>query len=253
MRCDEAKRALVWLIDNELEPALSLELEAHVDTCGDCRAEFEHEGRLREMTRRAGAKITAPPSLRRNIREVLDAERGRGSRWMQLWPAMAAAAVLISFIWRGAGGPSIGWAPELEEAAARHARNLPMDVVSADVSQVQSFFNEKLPFAMRVPRVNAEPLQRLGGRITQLHNRDAAYVRYEVPRGRVSLFVYEDPRPAGPNDAPMLYRIGSTKVQLQRVRGYTVAQWRSSGLVYSVITDLPESELAHVVDFGDGK
>ena len=68
----------------------------------------------------------------------------------------------------------------------------PMDVIAGNVSQVQEYFNGKLPFAVRLPEVPQPLLKSLGGRVTHLRDRDAAYVRYDMPRGRVSVFVYED-------------------------------------------------------------
>ena len=249
MKCDEVMRAIPWLLDDELESTQALELESHLATCAACRGVYEHEGRLRLLVRRAGDGIHAPPALRHRIRDLLDLEVRRSNGIRQLVPAFAAVAILAAFIWRGAGG-GISWAPEVDEAAARHALSLPMDVVAADVGQVQSFFNDKLPFAVHVPRVTAAPVAMLGGRITQIHNRDAAYLRYDVPRGRLSVFVYEDPRPEM-NEGAVYYQIGNQHVQLQRVRGYTVARWRQSGLVYSLVTDLPEAEFVRVVDFGE--
>jgi anti-sigma factor RsiW len=249
MNCDDVGRAIPWLLDDEIEPTQTLELESHLTTCAACRAVYEHEGRFRLLVRRAGLGVHAPPVLRHRIRDLLDAEDRRSSGLRHLVPAFAAVAILAAFIWRGAGG-GINWSPEVEEAAARHAGNLPMDVVTADVGQVQTFFNDKLPFAVHVPRVATSPLNQLGGRVTQIHNRDAAYVRYDVPRGRLSVFVYEDPRPDATEGA-VYYQIGSQRVQVQRVRGYTVARWRQSGLVYSLVTDLPESEFVRVVDFGE--
>ena len=230
MRCDDTERAIPWLLDDELQPDQVLALEAHLATCPTCRASYERESRLRLVVRRAGASVTAPPALRHRIRDLLDAEERRVTGFRPLVPAFAAVAILFAFIWRGAGG-GLGWAPEIEEAAARHARNLPMDVVAADAGQVQRFFADKLPFAVRVPQVAAMPAAMLGGRVTQLHNREAAFVRYEVPRGRVSVFVYEDARPEL-TEGVGFYQLGRQRVQLGRVRGYTVARWRQSGLVY---------------------
>ncbi|MBI5511150.1 MAG: zf-HC2 domain-containing protein [Deltaproteobacteria bacterium] len=249
MNCDEALRTIPWLLDDEIEPAAAVELEAHLNHCAACREAYEHEGRFRLVLRRAAASVTAPPALRSRLREVLDAERRRQNGIYQLWPAVAAAVILLAFIWRGTGG-ALSWAPELEAAAARHAQNLPMDVVTADVGQVQRFFSDRLPFAVHVPRMGNEPVAEVAGRITQLNNRDAAYVRYQMPRGRMSFFVYEDNRPEL-NEGTAFYQIGKQRVQVQRVRGFTVARWRSAGVVYSVVTDLPESDFVKAMDLGE--
>lgn len=157
-------------------------------------------------------------------------------------PAIAAAAILLSFIWKGAGG---GLPTDLEDLAARHARDLPMDVTAPDVAEVQSYLSGKLPFAVRLPKLAASegPIKALGGRIIQLNDREAAYVRYDTAHGRVSMIVYEDgadePRLS---EVSPLYRLGEQPILVKHVRGYSAAQWKQAGLVYSVVTDLPESE-----------
>ncbi|MEE8408365.1 MAG: zf-HC2 domain-containing protein [Myxococcota bacterium] len=281
--CEEVQRAIPWLLDDELEAVQTLELEAHIDDCVACRSVLEAEGSLRQTLRRAGASVTAPSSLRRRVRNAIDGEKRRDS-WVGQWmPAAAAAAILLSFIWRG---DSAGWESEIDEVTRRHARNLPMDVVAADVLKVQSYLNDKLPFAVRVPDLRlksakadtpasqptAEPargsmaearpaslssarrktpetpvaFRMLGGRVTHVRNHDAAYVRYETASGRVSIFVYEDPDFQIVEGTPW-YSIRNRRVSLKRVRGYTVARWRASGLVYSVVTDLPENETTTVL------
>ena len=74
-------------------------------------------------------------------------------------------------------------------------------------------------------------------------------MRYEMSRGRLSMFVYEDPGFDVSEVAP-LYRLGGQRVLVQRLRGYTVARWRSQGVVYSVISDMPERELSSVLVAG---
>jgi mycothiol system anti-sigma-R factor len=243
--CEDARRAIPWLLDDEIEPAQVLEIEEHLNGCVSCRESLERESALRETVRRAVTRVTAPPRLRRSIREALDRERRRQNPLMQVWPAAAAAAILLALIWKGAVPTAA--LPELDEAAQRHARDLPLDVVAAEVGPVQSYFNGKLPFSVQLPQVAKESLRQLGGRVTQLRNRDAAYVRYEMPRGRMALFVYQDPGSSVSEVAP-LYRVGQQRVEVQRVRGFTTMRWHASGLVYSVVTDLPPHEAAAVLD-----
>ena len=243
--CESVRQAIPWLLDDELGPEQSLEIEGHLEGCTECRAELEREGRLRVALRRVAVEVRAPASLRRRVRETMDRDRETKTRWHRLWPVAAAAMILSAFVWRGIGTES----NELFEAAERHGRNLPLDVVAADIGQVQQFFDDKLPFAMHLPRIGPPRVERLGGRLTTVGNRDAAYVRYEMTRGRLSMFVYEDPG-FDVSDVAPLYRLGGQRVLVQRVRGYTVARWRTQGVVYSVITDMPERELSSVLVAG---
>jgi anti-sigma factor RsiW len=245
--CDEIQRCIPWLLDDELDPEQSLEVEAHLGACATCRALLAREGQLRLVLRRAAASVAVPLSLRNRIHEAMERERRGATGWSKTWPAVAAAAILLSFIWKGGNG---GLPGDLEELARRHARDLPMDVVAPDVAQVQSYLSGKLPFAVQLPKLAAEePMKLLGGRIIQLNDRDAAYVRYDTPHGRVSMVVYEDgaSAPQVVSEVAPMYHLGDRAVLVKRVRGYTAAQWKSSGLVYSVVTDLPENEFTLVL------
>ncbi len=244
MSCEEAQRAIVWLLDDEIDPTGMLEIEEHVDGCEACRTRLQRESKLRQTVRRAGATTTAPPRLRRHIRQVLDNERKRQGPFAQLWPAAAAAAILLALLWKGS---TSGVLPDLDEAAQMHA-NLPLDVVSADVGEVQRFFEGKVPFSVQLPQVTGSTVRSFGGRVTHLRDRQAAYVRYDMPRSRVAVFVYQDPGNRQ-SELEQGYRVGQRQMAIQRVRGYTIARWRSSGLVYSVVTDLPPNEIGHLLEF----
>lgn len=246
LSCTEIQRLIPWLLDDELDPDQSLELESHINTCVSCRVELEREGNLRIVLRRAAASISVPLSLQKRMDDVFENERRYEGvvPWLKMWPAVAAAAVLLTFIWRSGNGAG---AEEWNEVARRHVGNLPMDVVGADVASVQNYFSEKLPFAVRLPRLAATPASTLGGRIIQLNQRDAAYVRYDTPRGRVSLVVYEDDNSNNPQERVPTYQVGPHRVMIDHVHGYITARWRAAGLVYSVVTDLPEQEFSGVL------
>ncbi len=243
MTCEEVERSIPFFLDDELETDLSLEVEAHVGACEQCRAVLQREGLLRVTLRRATMSLAAPASLRRSVRQSIERERAvqSPSAW-RLVPATAAAVVLMVLVWHGGGSGRAG--VDLEAAAERHARDLPMDVIAGNVSQVQEYFNGKLPFAVRLPEVPQPLLKSLGGRVTHLRDRDAAYVRYDMPRGRVSVFVYEDTD--DDSEVAPLYVVGNRRMLVKQVRGYTVAKWRQAGLTYSMVTDLPEHELQTV-------
>ena len=208
--CDEARRAIPWFLDDELDAVQSLELEGHITDCVMCRAVLERESHLRLTVRRASRAVHAPASLRQNVRRMMSQERTRQGFGHRVWPAAMAAAALLAFVWRG---PSNDPYPELAEAASYHARNIPMDVTARDVHAVKQYFSQKLPFAVELPEIEHSRESRAellwGGRVANVGERDAAYVRYETPQGRLSIFVYEDPYGEVAGAEP-LYRLGET-------------------------------------------
>lgn len=249
LSCEEAQRSIAWLLDDELDTEQAREVEAHLRACSACDEVLQREGRLRLAVRRVAESDGAPESLKARVGRTIDRERRYQRTLQRTWPAVTAAAVLASFIWQGATGNA--GAQDLEEAAVRHARNLPMDVIAGECGKVEQYFDGKLPFAVHVPDVvrNQPVSVQLGGRVVDLANREAAYVRYDLPRGRMSVFVYPESR-AHDSEVMPLYRVGERRIALRQVRGYNAAQWHARGLVYSVVTDLPEHELAAVLTQG---
>ncbi len=242
--CEEVERLLPLFLDDELEGDDNNLIEGHLGECGECRLLLEREGRLRFALRQASETISAPIRLRRRLDDAIDEDRQRSHKMYRAWPAAAAAAVLLAFVWKGAFS---GHTDYLREAALRHSYDLPMDVVAGDMGSVGRYLSGKLPFAVKLPNRLEEAAQSLGGRVTQLGERQTAYVRMDMPRGRVSVFVYESqPGEAIYEGAPS-YRVAGQDVFLKRVRGYTTARWFRDGLVYSVVTDLAETELPEVV------
>jgi len=241
--CEAARSAIAFLLDDELDAEQAIELEAHLDQCPACRALAEREGQLRLALRRASKDVRAPSSLRRRVHQLFEDERRVHTRWHRWVPSLAAAAILLTFLWAGSHSTS----PQaVYEAAVHRANNLPFDVVAANVGELQSFFRDKLPFPVRLPQLGSVPVMRLGGRVTNLGSRDVAYVRYELSDGRLSFFVYDDPNPEI-SESGAFYRLGGQHVYLQHVHGYTIARWHNSGVLYSVVTDLPDDEFSSVL------
>ena len=236
--CVEVQRSIPWLLDDELDPEQSLEVEAHLGECAACRKSLEREGQLRVVLRRAADSVAVPVAVRERLHDLMERDRHARTRgWSKALPAMAAAAILLSFIWKGT---SHGLAANLEDIALRHAGNLPMDVVASDLTAVQTYLSRKLPFAVQLPSLSSEePVKQLSGRVIQVKDHDAAYVRYETAHGRVSMVVYEDSANAEP--------LGERPVLLRRVDGITTARWKASGLVYSAVSNLPENEFSMVL------
>ncbi len=242
--CKEVVQAIPWLLDDEIEDELAHALEDHLESCPTCRALYVHEGRVRLCLRRAAHAVAAPVSLRAAIAETIAREKRRRMPWSRFAPAAAVAMILAAFIWRGAAGPPIN-----DVDAVARVSGLPMDVVAADVTQIQRYFNGKLPFAVRLPRLTEGSVQSFGGRLVQWQNRDTAYVRYELPRGQVSVFVYED-NDGDTHEVAPLYRLGNQRMIIREVNGYTVAKWRTAGVTYAMVSDLSPRELAALVSAG---
>lgn len=239
MKCTEVQAAIPLVLDDDVEPHFFLEVEEHLRECSACRVHLEREGALRDTLYQAMESVAAPARLRSRVQASLEDDRRGSHPLFRAWPALAAASVLGVFVWQGATGAESE--EELEEVAQRHARVLPASVVSDDPKSIAKYFHDKVRFAVRFPK-GVDPLK-VSGRITHLSNREAVHLRYDLPDGRFSLFVYESP------DSGVIAAEGrNPRVELRQVHGYTVARWRERGIMYSVVSEMPTSKLGRLID-----
>lgn len=238
MECEEVRQAIPFILDDDVEAHYLLDVENHLEECAECRAILEREVRLRETLRRAMDSVTASESLRQRVRSSIESERRSNHTLWRAWPAVAAASVLVVFVWQGATGRDAS--AELEEVAERHARILPMEVVGRDARSLAQYFHGKVSFALRLPE-SQQPVQ-VAGRLTHLRDREAVHLRYDLPDGHFSLFVYESP------DGAWVRETTSSNVEIRQIHGYNVARWRDSGIVYSVVSEMPAAKLAPLID-----
>ena len=65
--CSDVVLRLFEFVDNETEPLDRDRIQAHLDDCGSCLAEYERDLLLKALVRRACARQAAPPQLRAQI------------------------------------------------------------------------------------------------------------------------------------------------------------------------------------------
>lgn len=238
MECAEVQLAIPWVLDDDVESYYLLDLEAHFEGCAHCRCRLEREVELRDQLRLTMDTVSASTRLRQRVRSTIEAERRSSHMLWRAWPAAAAAAVLMIFVWQGARGGDA--TAEFEEVAMRHARLLPMEVVGRDVNSLARYFHGKVPFALRLPK-GTQPVQ-VAGRLTHLKDREAVHLRYDLADGGFSLFVYESTHNGPPQE------LTPSGVEIRQIHGFNVARWRDSGIVYSVVSEMPAKKLALLID-----
>src|SRR5262249_24734362 len=88
-----------------------------------------------------------------------------------------------------------------------------------------------------------------GARLSNLREHDAAYVVYQIPTSeqlggeerRLGLFVLADQAHEIPSVTAW------PEVGVRSVRGFSVASWRSGGLVYELVSDMDEADLRRTI------
>jgi anti-sigma factor RsiW len=232
-------------VDGEFSPEENAEVKAHLEACPTCaRAVRVHESYRAALQR---ANSAAPHTLHDAVRAGLNAEgsEGRWARALRDPRAVGLAAALVgAAAWFLAGGLSHPVFPRghnfAEDGAALHARALPLDYTASDVNAAQRWLASKVDFGVQLPRLG--PVQ--GVRLSNVHSRQAAVVTYNLPTGRVSLLIVDDPDQQLPGAART---VQGREVWLSQARGFNVASWRNDEIVYSLISDLSERDILRLV------
>lgn len=256
MSCGEMARSLEPFLDGEFEGREEAELSRHLSECEPCRTLVEREARARSRLR---AKLreamgpgspagTAPAGLQERISAALDREARPARRWAP-WPvslgAVAAAAAGVMVVLATQGGAD----PLIDEAVRKHARDLPLEVNAASVAPetIPGLLASKLDFNPRPPAFRAQGMKLMGARLSQLRDRPAAYMRYELPRGQVGLYIIDDPEQRIGGGGRQV-QVGPSTVRMVNARGYNIAVWRRNEIVYSLVSDLDEADLVRLVE-----
>jgi anti-sigma factor RsiW len=260
MDCAELARSLDAWLDGELDLSEETEAERHVHRCERCRADAERARRSRvamraKLREALGPAMTpAPDALRQRIHLAL-VEQKKLPPWRRLvapvpLAALAACAAGVLVVLATHGGAD----PLVEEAVSKHTRDLPLEVTSASVAPdaVARWLAGKLDFNAAPPRFRDGEVRLVGARLSHIQDRPAAYVRYDVPRGHLGLFILDDPERRFGGGGRAVH-IGPATVRLVNARGFNVAVWRRDEIVYSLVSDLDEADLARLVETVAGR
>jgi anti-sigma factor RsiW len=237
-------------VDGEFDEGETAEVQAHLSDCAVCtHAVRIHQSYKAAMSR---ASLSAPRSLQSALRVKL-AEEAPDSRWTSAFRDPRGIALTAACIgaaaWFMAGGmshPVLAHGHSLvEDGVALHARALPLDFTSSDMSSAQQWLSSRLDFGVQLPHFAQGP-QLQGVRLSNIHARQAAVVTYATAPGarRVSLVIADDPEPQLGGDPR---HIANREVFLTRTRGFNVVSWRSDDVVYSLISDLDEGDVLALV------
>lgn len=102
MKCEEAKVLLHGLLDRELDFVRESGVQAHLDQCPDCAAEYRRQEVLRTTIQRNAANYHAPADLLDTLRRRHAGEPSRRARWSgwRSWQlALPALAVMMLATW----------------------------------------------------------------------------------------------------------------------------------------------------------
>ncbi|MBX4928142.1 anti-sigma factor family protein [Rhizobium binae] len=245
--CSEWRVMLHGFVDGELDSVHAAQLEDHLATCADCRAEMEKVQAVREIIHQNGVRWRPPEALRSHVLSMLSFEQAvvasslpqtrQGPVWrstldfIRQWSFIPSLAVLAASAFLFVNAPS-QTALLQDQILSSHIRSMMADhltdVLTSDQHTVKPWFNGKLDFSPPVSDLSKDGFPLIGGRVDYIGGRTVAAIVYRRHGHIINLFVW-----------PAASTAETTTVH----DGYNVTQWSDGGLAFSAISDVAASDL----------
>lgn len=263
MTCGEARQFIFAFLDNELDSALSLEVQRHIEHCAPCAQECEIESAIR---RKLGDQLRATgdvpafeeSALVESLRSPAahpEFRRKRPRRWsIGVAGAAAAASLLAATLYlanRDASPASASLAEVLVDDFDHFVvGKKPLQIVSGDAEEVSRWLADRTALAVRVPVVDSGAGELRGGRQCRINGKPAAFAVYAIGDALASVVVIQDSDEAL-SRMKRIERDGHTH-WVDRRRGHTVLACRRGELIYAVVSRLPEESLSSLMPPAEG-
>jgi anti-sigma factor RsiW len=233
MSCDPER--VTAYVDGALDAAQCPELEAHLASCPECRAQADAERELR--ARLKALPPPAPPAgLEARVRASLHPRRRTAS-----WLLPLAAGLVALLAWGRGATPFVAWELSRDHDHCFGKRHLPAEVWSSDPVHVAEWLEG---YGTNVPAIPdaAAGLELVGARYCTLLDRRVAHLYYSNGEHHLSLFLVPGPvrdlsremRPRG--NYVRLLRAGGTNVGIVSEEEESVEAFKRA--LSSTIADL---------------
>ena len=257
MNCRELREYLFAFLDSELDAALSIEVQRHLEQCPECAREAEIERAIRRQLSHAlhepDQEGTEPNDA--ELDEVLARIRSGGKTRLESaplrfrWTLVLSAAAVIAFaaivgvLWRTGTSHRPNQFVELLIADFEHFQEngRPLQIASSDSTEVASWVADQTAFNVTLPALDEPYGKLLGARKCIINNKPAALTAYEMSGSLATLVVMPGTYP----DIDSMERVehdGHTH-WVDRCKGHTVLACKRGALVYAAVSKLPEDRL----------
>lgn len=262
MTCGEAREYLFAFLDGELDAAVSMELQRHLEHCPVCAHDVEVE---RSIRRRLG-ELLVPGEAATAAERALDRVRRAtpATADPRVWVrrlalacgSIAAAVVLAVGAW------SHWWGPQREGVDAILvdllvgdfekfvAEGHPVQLASSDATQVEDWLQQQTGLAVALRGMTDDGCRLLGGRKCSIRGQAAAFAFYQVDGASASVVALPsaaaDLAVEASTDPATKDRSAET-TWTDHCRGHTVVACLEEGLIYAAVGVLPEEELGQLL------
>lgn len=257
MTCFEAREYLFAFLDGELDAALSIELQRHLEHCPECAREAEIERTVRRQLGTAlgpQAAGTSQQALDRVMSQIRS-EQGRARRpaWRR-FPAGVrllglAAALLVIAVggWLALrGGPNLQTSPKFADLVVTDFQHFvekgkSLELQSSNSKEASGWLLERTQVAVSLPVMQHDRCKLIGARSCKLSGRPAAFAFYEI-EGQPASLVAINGSDADLREMQPVTTGGHTH-WVDRCRGHTVVACVVDGVVRAAVGQVSEQEL----------
>jgi len=258
MICSEVREVLPAFLDNELDAALSIELQRHLERCPDCAREVEIE---RMIVRRLAGKLETQgpevpfdkPQLARRLARgpVPRNTKRRWSRPALLKAAVAAVILVGAALWatlnsRTSRPASPGFSQVLVTDFEHFLHEgQALGLSSSDRPAVMGWLRNRTGLNMSLPLAIDSKCRLLGARKCTIEGQTAAFVMYDMDGVLTSLVAVA----SGNFDLGGMSRVDRDEriCWVDRLQGHAVVACRRGNLLYAAVSKLNEEELLHFI------
>jgi anti-sigma factor RsiW len=235
MTHDEVRSLLDAYIDDELDLATGVAVEAHLRDCAECTAWLAERRSLLAQLHAAALRYPVPGNLGARIDARLRAQ-DRRQKYQTPWFGAIAAALIVAI-----GGFLLGrsWPrpPDLRsELVSASVRAMlgphPIDVMSSDHHTVKPWLSSQLPFSPPVPELAQQGDALLGARVEYLGSSRVAALVYQHGHHQINVYIW--PRGAGAMAA----------ARDSEIDGYHLTATQAGEFIAVMVSDLGMEELS---------
>ena len=251
------KEEIHELLDGRLDGAARLAVEQHLESCMECRREYEALRWTKQFAAaRFAAASPAPEELRARILDALRAEAAPANvitpppdRWRPLLVWASAAVLMLGAIIAFTQLRPAPARPALMAAAYRdyQAQRLPLDLATADVKEMEAHFaSHGVPFRTRVFDLGMMQYQLVGGRVQTRDREHAALFVYRGRDGRDMLCEMFIGKMADLPAATEVTEHNGIRFQHYRTGALTAIFWPEGAVICVLISDAPPEQVAQL-------